>query len=58
MNFDLALLQNVITEWEYNLICMVDDNAQFIADDQIASDALGEILERVYQFELCGGKVH
>jgi hypothetical protein len=58
MNFDLALLQNVITEWEYNLICMVDDSAQFIADDQVASDALNEILERVWQFEQCGSKVH
>jgi hypothetical protein len=58
MNFENALAQDVISQWEYDLICMVDDNAQFMADDQVASEALGEILERVYQFELCGGKVH
>jgi hypothetical protein len=58
MNFENALAQDVISQWEYDLICMVDDNAQFIADDQIASDALSEILERVWQFEQCGSKVH
>jgi hypothetical protein len=58
MNFSEALEQGIISTWEYDLICMVDDNAQFMADDQVASDALNEILERVYQWSICGGKVH
>jgi len=58
MNFQLALDSKVISQWEYDLICMVDDNAQFIADDQVASEALNEILERIWQFEQCGSKVH
>jgi hypothetical protein len=58
MNFENALAQDVISQWEYDLICMVDDNAQFIADDQVASDALNEILEKVYQWSICGEKIH
>lgn len=54
MNFDKALKSNIITQSEYDLLAMINEHAEAMDENMLASEKLNEILERVWQFERTG----
>jgi hypothetical protein len=52
MNFQNALNKNIITQDEFDLLAMVNEHADELETDMLASEKLNEILERVWQWEI------